>query len=70
MRDVHALVSAEADAVCGAGYGERSPEWVNSRNGYRPGKLHRPLPGRCAAGHETCLSETGRWLCHDTPTSE
>jgi transposase-like protein len=30
-----ALMSAEADAVCGAGYGERSPERVNRRNGYR-----------------------------------
>jgi transposase-like protein len=30
-----ALMSAEADAVCGAGYGERSPDRVNSRNGYR-----------------------------------
>src|SRR4051812_42334214 len=30
-----ALMSAEADAVCGAGYGERSDERVNSRNGYR-----------------------------------
>jgi putative transposase len=30
-----ALMSAEADAVCGAGYGERSSERVNSRNGYR-----------------------------------
>ena len=28
-------MSAEADAVCGAGYGERSPERVNRRNGYR-----------------------------------
>jgi putative transposase len=28
-----ALMSAEADAVCGAGYGERSPERTNSRNG-------------------------------------
>jgi transposase-like protein len=31
-----ALMCAEADAACGAGYGERSPERVNSRNGYRP----------------------------------
>jgi len=31
-----ALMSAEADAVCGAGYGVRSPERVNTRNGYRP----------------------------------
>jgi len=30
-----AMMSAEADALCGAGYGERSPERVNSRNGYR-----------------------------------
>ena len=29
------LMSAEADAMCGAGYGERTPERVNSRNGYR-----------------------------------
>jgi putative transposase len=30
-----ALMSADADAVCGAGYGERSPERLNRRNGYR-----------------------------------
>ena len=30
-----ALMSAEADAVCGAEYGERSPERTNTRNGYR-----------------------------------
>jgi putative transposase len=29
------LMAAEADAMCGAGYGERSTERVNSRNGYR-----------------------------------
>jgi putative transposase len=28
-------MSAEADALCGAGYGERSVERTNSRNGYR-----------------------------------
>ena len=28
-------MSAEADAICGAPYGERSPERTNSRNGYR-----------------------------------
>jgi putative transposase len=32
---VNQLMGAEADAICGAGYGERSPERVNSRNGYR-----------------------------------
>jgi transposase-like protein len=30
-----ALMSADADAVCGAGWGERSSERVNRRNGYR-----------------------------------
>jgi putative transposase len=32
---VQALMSAEADAICGAPYGERSPERTNARNGYR-----------------------------------
>src|SRR6266581_1110897 len=30
-----ALMSVDADAVCGADYGARSPERVNRRNGYR-----------------------------------
>jgi len=29
------LMGADADAMCGADYGERSPERVNRRNGYR-----------------------------------
>src|SRR6266571_2358323 len=32
-----ALMGAEADALCGAPYGERSLERVNRRNGYREG---------------------------------
>jgi len=32
---INALMSAEADAVCGAEYGARSEERTNSRNGYR-----------------------------------
>jgi transposase-like protein len=32
---VNALMSAEADAVCGAPYGMASPDRVSSRNGYR-----------------------------------
>lgn len=32
---INTLMSAEADAVCGAGYGERSDERINTRNGYR-----------------------------------
>jgi putative transposase len=32
---IDTLMSAEADAVCGAAHGERSDARVNSRNGYR-----------------------------------
>ena len=39
---IQTLMGAEADAQCGAGYGERSPDRVNSRNGYR----HRDLDTR------------------------
>ncbi|PRY58072.1 mutator family transposase, partial [Knoellia remsis] len=40
MRDllttfINALLSAQADSVCGAEYGTRSPDRTNSRNGYR-----------------------------------
>src|ERR671929_155752 len=31
----NAMMSAQADQVCGAGYGERSDQRVNRRNGYR-----------------------------------
>jgi transposase-like protein len=34
-RAVGELMGAEADAICGAPYGQRSPERVNARNGYR-----------------------------------
>jgi len=39
---INALLSAEADAVCGAEYGVASADRVNSRNGYR----HRDLDTR------------------------
>jgi putative transposase len=32
---INTLMSAEADAVCGAAYGESSPDRTNVRNGYR-----------------------------------
>ena len=32
---VEALMGADADAICGAPYGERSEERTNTRNGYR-----------------------------------
>jgi putative transposase len=36
---INALLSADADAVCGAEYGVASPDRVNSRNGYRRREL-------------------------------
>ena len=33
---INTLLSADADAVCGAEYGQASPGRVNRRNGYRP----------------------------------
>jgi transposase-like protein len=39
---INALLSAQADSVCGAPYGARSADRVNSRNGYR----HRDLDTR------------------------
>src|SRR3954453_14743672 len=41
-RAIDALLSADADAVCGAGWGQVSSERVNRRNGYR----HRDLDTR------------------------
>jgi transposase-like protein len=39
---INALLSADADSVCGADYGQASPDRVNRRNGYR----HRELDTR------------------------
>ena len=39
---IHTLMGAEADALCGAGYGERSTDGTNSRNGYRHRQFDTP----------------------------
>jgi hypothetical protein len=51
------LMAAEVDVLCGAGYGEVSPERVNSRNGYRDrrwdtraGRIDVALPPRLHPG--------------------
>src|SRR5947207_8262285 len=42
-----ALMSAEADAICGAPYGQRSEDRTNQRNGYpAPGVGHEGRHGR------------------------
>ena len=46
------LMSADADAICGAGYGERSPERLNSRNGYR----HRDFDTRAGTSTWPCVN--------------
>ena len=45
---INTLLSAQADSVCGAEYGVRSPDRANRRNGYR----HRDLDTR--VGHGGC----------------
>jgi hypothetical protein len=61
-RFINTLISAEADAVCGAEYGEVTPERVNRRNGYRhrdfdtrAGTLGVAIPKLC----QGCLASTG-----------
>jgi hypothetical protein len=59
---VQALMSAEADAVCGAPYGVRSEERVNSRNGYRPSGT--PVPARSSSRSPSCArARTTRTGC-------
>ena len=40
-----AVMSAEAQVLCGAEYGEVSPERLNSRNGYRTREFNSSLVG-------------------------
>ena len=65
-------MSAEADAVCGAGYGERSDERINSRNGYRArewdtraGTIELAIP-KLRSGLAT--SRTGCWSAGAGPS--
>jgi len=39
---INMLMSAEADAVCGAAYGATSPDRTNRRNGYRAREFDTP----------------------------
>ena len=59
-----ALMSADADAVCGAGYGQRSPDRRNTRNGYRLG-AGTPAPAASSWRSRSCgraaTSRTGCW---------
>lgn len=68
MRDllttvINALLSAEADAVCGAEYGQASPNRTNSRNGYRSRELDRrpdaPAATKAAAREPSSTPPSG-----------
>jgi putative transposase len=67
----HTLMGAEADAVCGAGYGERSSGRTNQRNGYR----HRQFDTRAGTLDRQSLScgmvrtsRTGCWNAASAPS--
>jgi transposase-like protein len=67
---VNTLMSAEADAVCGAPYGMPGPDRVNVRNGYRhrdfdtrAGPWTRRSPG-CGRAR---ISRTGCWNAAAAP---
>ena len=53
---VNALLSAQADAVCGAEYGARSEDRTNRRNGYR----HRDLDTRVGTLDVGAAAPSGR----------
>lgn len=54
---IHTLMGAEADAVCGAAYGQRGAKRTNQRNGYR----HRQFDTRAGsldrAGRQVVLGQ-------------
>ena len=54
-RFINTLMSAEADAVCGAAYGTSSPERTNRRNGYGP-VISIPAPALCISQSPSCGS--------------
>jgi hypothetical protein len=51
---INTLLSAEADAVCGAEYGTSSPDRVNRRNGYRHRDFDTPAPARSMSRSPSC----------------
>jgi putative transposase len=68
---IHTLMGAEADALCGAGYGQRSAERTNQRNGYRhrqfdtrTGSLDLAIPS-CGRAP---IFRTGCWNAANAPS--
>lgn len=70
---IAALMGAEADALCGAGYRQRSDERSNSRNGYPSGPSSWPstvpsISQRAGTPHMTAISLTTNFF-GGAPTS-
>src|ERR687883_444220 len=72
---INTLMSAEADAVCGAEYGTRSAERTNVRNGYRPrefdtraGTLQVAIPRLRAGSYFPDWLLERRWRAERGPT--
>jgi hypothetical protein len=73
-----ALMSAEADALCNAEYGQVSDERVNHRNGYRPrewdtraGTVELAIPncGREATSRPGCWNAAAGWRNSPSPSA-
>ena len=60
---IHTLMGAEADALCGAAYGQRSAERTNSRNGYR----HRQFDTRAGSLDVAIPKSCGRATISEPP---
>jgi hypothetical protein len=74
MRDllttfVNVLLSAQADAVCGAEYGTRSFDRVNRRNGYRHRDLAPPSTSCREVPHPGLHPPPARWTPARTRSS-
>jgi len=61
---INTLLSADADAVCGAAYGTVSDDRTNRRNGYRTA-ISTPVPARSMFRSRSCgrapTFPTGYW---------
>jgi transposase-like protein len=56
---ISTFMAAEAAGVCGAGYGERTDERTNARNGYRHRDRSAPAAG-CSRGERRADSPNRR----------
>jgi hypothetical protein len=65
-----ALMGAEADAVCGAGYRERSDERANIRNGYRRRDWDTRTGSISLADRLCWMAQALAWACSPPPRAQ